>query len=324
MERLSQKEIDELLSAISTKPVENISTNSRRIKIYDFMRPDKLSKEALRNICFLMENFSRDASRVMSLKLKNTFKMHVASVDQLTYEELLRSIPTPTEMSIINIDKYRCLFEVNPSISFSLLGLSTDNEKKKPFNRDLSDKEITLWQNNYVKPLLKTLEDAIRGSNLKTFERGKLKKRSIKNLKFENNPIFANIMQPSDMTCVITLEVYHGDEGGMINICLPWELAYELSEELMGREVKKSTVQSINPQLLNDTQLPIEVRLGATKKSIKDVLGFGEGTIIELDKLAGEPMDIVVNGKVMAHGEVVVIDENFGVRITDIVESIEE
>jgi flagellar motor switch protein FliN/FliY len=63
--------------------------------------------------------------------------------------------------------------------------------------------------------------------------------------------------------------------------------------------------------------------LGATKKSIKDVLGFGEGTIIELDKLAGEPMDIVVNGKVMAHGEVVVIDENFGVRITDIVESVE-
>ena len=52
---------------------------------------------------------------------------------------------------------------------------------------------------------------------------------------------------------------------------------------------------------------------------IKDILGLGEGSIIELDKLAGEPVDLLVNGKLIAKGEVVVIDENFGVRVTDIV-----
>ena len=64
--------------------------------------------------------------------------------------------------------------------------------------------------------------------------------------------------------------------------------------------------------------MEMTVELGRTRKRIKDILGIGEGTIIELDKLAGEPVDILVNHKLIAKGEVVVIDENFGVRVTDI------
>lgn len=72
-------------------------------------------------------------------------------------------------------------------------------------------------------------------------------------------------------------------------------------------------------ELIMDVPLEITVELGRTKKLIKDILEFGPGTILELDKLAGEPVDILVNGKYIAKGEVVVIDESFGVRITDIV-----
>ncbi|MGE5676478.1 MAG: flagellar motor switch phosphatase FliY [Pseudomonadota bacterium] len=72
-------------------------------------------------------------------------------------------------------------------------------------------------------------------------------------------------------------------------------------------------------ELIMDVPLEITVELGRTKKLIKDILEFGPGTILELDKLAGEPVDIMVNGKYIAKGEVVVIDESFGVRITDIV-----
>jgi flagellar motor switch protein FliN/FliY len=74
-------------------------------------------------------------------------------------------------------------------------------------------------------------------------------------------------------------------------------------------------------ELIMDVPLEITVELGRTKKLIKDILEFGPGTILELDKLAGEPVDIMVNGKFIAKGEVVVIDESFGVRITDIVSS---
>lgn len=71
--------------------------------------------------------------------------------------------------------------------------------------------------------------------------------------------------------------------------------------------------------LIKDIPLEVTVELGRTKKLIRDILEFGPGTILELDKLAGEPVDILVNGKYIAKGEVVVIDESFGVRITDII-----
>jgi len=74
-----------------------------------------------------------------------------------------------------------------------------------------------------------------------------------------------------------------------------------------------------NIDLLLDVQMVLTVELGRTKKYVKDILSLGEGSIIELDKLAGEPVDLLVNGKLIAKGEVVVIDENFGVRVTDIV-----
>ena len=78
-----------------------------------------------------------------------------------------------------------------------------------------------------------------------------------------------------------------------------------------------------NIGLLMDVFMEMTVELGRTRKRIKDILGIGEGTIIELDKLAGEPVDILVNHKLIAKGEVVVIDENFGVRVTEIVSQID-
>ncbi len=78
-----------------------------------------------------------------------------------------------------------------------------------------------------------------------------------------------------------------------------------------------------NIGLIMDVFMEMTVELGRTKRSIKDILGMGEGTIIELDKLAGEPVDILVNHKQIAKGEVVVIDENFGVRVTEILSPME-
>ena len=74
-----------------------------------------------------------------------------------------------------------------------------------------------------------------------------------------------------------------------------------------------------NSGLIMDVPLEVTVELGRTQKSISDILDFGPGKIIELNKIAGEPIDVLVNGKYVAKGEVVVIEESFGVRITEIV-----
>ena len=70
--------------------------------------------------------------------------------------------------------------------------------------------------------------------------------------------------------------------------------------------------------LVYNIPLQVTVELGKTRKEISEILEFGTGTIVVLDKVAGDPVEIVVNGKLLARGEVVVIDENYGVRITDI------
>lgn len=74
-----------------------------------------------------------------------------------------------------------------------------------------------------------------------------------------------------------------------------------------------------NIEMLLDVSLPISIELGRTSLKIEDILGLGPGSVVELDKLAGEPVDILVNDRLLAKGEVVVIDENFGVRITSMV-----
>ena len=74
-----------------------------------------------------------------------------------------------------------------------------------------------------------------------------------------------------------------------------------------------------NMGLIMDVPLEVTVELGRTKKSIAEILDFAPGTIIELDKIAGEPIDVLVNGKFVAKGEVVVIEENFGIRVTEII-----
>jgi flagellar motor switch protein FliN/FliY len=85
-------------------------------------------------------------------------------------------------------------------------------------------------------------------------------------------------------------------------------------------DVNEVMQQKENMGIIMEVPLEIAVELGRTSKKIKEILEFTPGTIIELDKLAGEPLDILVNGKFVAKGEVVVVmDENFGVRITDII-----
>jgi flagellar motor switch protein FliN/FliY len=88
-------------------------------------------------------------------------------------------------------------------------------------------------------------------------------------------------------------------------------------------QMQQASTESGNIGLIMDVFMEMTVELGRTRKLIKEILGMGEGTIIELDKLAGEPVDILVNHKLIAKGEVVVIDENFGVRVTEIVSPME-
>jgi flagellar motor switch protein FliN/FliY len=87
------------------------------------------------------------------------------------------------------------------------------------------------------------------------------------------------------------------------------------ASEAVGRT--KSENQTIN--FLLDVALQVTVEVGRTRMTIQDLLHLGQGSVVELDKLAGEPLDIYINGKAVARGEAVIVNEKFGVRLTDII-----
>lgn len=77
--------------------------------------------------------------------------------------------------------------------------------------------------------------------------------------------------------------------------------------------------EPVKIDLLRDVPLTVTAELGRTRMIVRDILKLGVGSVVELEKLTGEPIDILVNGKIIARGEVVAVDENFGVRVTEVI-----
>lgn len=129
-----------------------------------------------------------------------------------------------------------------------------------------------------------------------------------------------------------------GKDGGQDKLAEEWARALESGEDIQEgkplgksaekphfeelRESKKS-VGSTDLDFILDIPLEVTVEMGRTKMLINDLLQLGQGSVIELNRLAGEPLDILVNNKLVARGEVVVVGEKFGIRLTDIVSPME-
>jgi flagellar motor switch protein FliN/FliY len=114
------------------------------------------------------------------------------------------------------------------------------------------------------------------------------------------------------------LEDLPKDESGASPEEIDFDKASVAKAEFQQLSQPAGQPESKNIDLLMDINLPVSIELGRTKMSIADILGLGPGSVVELNKLAGEPVDVLVNYKIVAKGEVVVIDENFGVRITQL------
>jgi flagellar motor switch protein FliN/FliY len=88
-------------------------------------------------------------------------------------------------------------------------------------------------------------------------------------------------------------------------------------------DAKAGSVEMKNLDLILDIPMQISVQLGSAKMYVRELLQLGQGSVVELDKMAGEPMEVLVNNKLVARGEVVVVNEKFGIRLTDVVSAAE-
>ena len=321
-EVLSQDEIDQLLQAISTgeseadefKPV----TDTRRIKIYDFRRPDKFSKEQIRTVSNMHETFARLTTTSLSAQLRTLVHVHVASVDQLTYEEFIRSIPTPTTLAVINMDplKGNAVLEIAPEITFiiidRLFGGSGDTGGK--VNRDLTDIEQSVMEGSIVRILANMREAWTQVIDL----RPRLQQ-------IETNPQFAQIVPPSEMVILVTLEIKIGEEAGMMNICIPYitiePIVSKLSSSFWFSSVRRSsTTQYLGTlkEKLADVEMELVADIGSINVPIRDVLSLRTGDVIRLNTIkVGEPLTLSVGSKKKFYCQPGVVGKKVAVQIIE-------
>ena len=157
-EILSQDEIDALLTVVSTPSTDTSDEESalamvranrakKRLKVYDFRRPDKFSKDQVRTLQMIHETFARLTTTSLAAQLRSLVRVHVVSVDQLTYEEFIRSIPSPTTLGVVNMDplKGSAIIEIDPAITFSIIDrLFGGKGETLKTNRELTDIEMSV------------------------------------------------------------------------------------------------------------------------------------------------------------------------------------
>ena len=326
-EVLSQDEIDQLLTAISSgdsevddfKPVND----TRKIKIYDFKRPDKFSKEQLRTVSNMHETFARLTTTSLSAQLRSLVHVHVASVDQLTYEEFIRSIPTPTTLAVVNMDplKGNAVLEIDPTITFCMIdrlfggrGVTSGNK-----NRDLTDIEQSVMEGIIVRILANMREAWTQVIDLRP-RLGQI----------ETNPQFAQIVPPSEMVVLITLETKVGDEEGMMNFCIPYltiePIISKLSSQFWFSSVRRSsTTQYLGTlkEKLSSVDMEVVASVGSINLSVRDVLSLTTGDVVRLSNTkVGDPLTLSVGNRKKFFCQPGVVEKKMAVQITGKIEDV--
>jgi flagellar motor switch protein FliM len=316
-EVLSQGEIDQLLAAInagddSTDYIPE--KNNRKIRIYDFKRPDKFGKDQIRTFSIIHETFARLFTLHLSDYLKTNVQIRVASVDQLTYEEFIRSIPTPTTLPIINLDplKGNALIEIDPAVSFAMIDKLFGGSGSAKQQHELTDLERFVMENICIRSFGSLREAWAKILDLRP-------RLGI----IETNPQFVQLVQPTEVVALAALEAKIGEAEGMINLCYPYSSIASIIGKMTtqywyaGLENKKELPEAGMSDILDKVEIPLTVKLGGRNMPLKEIREIKEGTIFELDTLAGESLNIYAGNELIGRGEVVVIDENFGVRVIE-------
>jgi flagellar motor switch protein FliM len=301
-EVLSQDEIDQLLTAISSGDVDTEDipqpADQRKIKIYDFKRPDKFSKEQLRTINMMHETFARLTTTNLSAQLRSLVQLHVASVDQLTYEEFIRSIPNPTTLAVINMDplKGSAILEIDPAITFSIIDrlFGGQGEGTKGLNRELTDIETSVMEGIIVRVLGSMREAWSQVIDLRP-RLGQI----------DTNPQFAQIVPPTEMVVLVTLETKVGEVEGMINFCIPYltiePIIGKLSAQYWYANTRRgNTTENLNilREKLATVTVTLVAQIGRMDLTMGEVLGLRTGDVIRLpDVRVNDPMSLNIGNK---------------------------
>lgn len=320
-EVLSQNEIDNLLQALSSGELdadEMKDEGEKQVKYYDFARPAKFSKEHLRTLEIVFEHYARLLSTNLPVYLRKNIQVEVVNSEATTYLEFSNALSNPVILGIVDFSPLNghIIMELASNLGYAIIdrmlgGEGTPLEK----TRDFSEIELTIIErimNICVGLMVEPWKNVVDISP--RLER------------IETNSQFAQIISPSEMIAIITINLKMGDLEGMMNICLP----YLTLEHVMDRLNTKFWFSSIQNQddsiygdaiktLISKSNMPVKAVLGKSSITVNDFAHLQCGDIIRLDKKVDEELKIYVGNLEKFAALPGASGDKYAVRITSVI-----
>lgn len=322
---LSQEEIDALLDVVEDEGDNVLDSDEdnllpqRQVTLYDFKRPNRVSKEQLRAFRGVHDKMARSLASQISSIMRSIVEIQFHSVDQMTYGEFLMSLPNPTSFNVFSMKPLEGsgVIEINPSIAFPMLDRLLGG-KGEPFdsNREFSDIELSLFE-SILRVMMSTLKEAW-GPVMDIYPTIESK---------ESSPNVVQIVAQNEIVVMVVMEIIIGHSSGMMNICYPVISLEPVLPKLASRDLmlnETSSKKSRNTELkvlLGGAKVNVEANLGTADLTMAEILDLQVGDVLRLSSPADDIVSVSVDGKERFHGEIGLRRFRKSINITEIVET---
>lgn len=296
---LSQQEIDSLLEAVESGEIDSNAAaeqEKNKIKDYDFRRPVRLSKEYISTLNMIFEDFAKISGNLLSTQVRRNVTLQVASLEQVTFDEFISSIPRFTLMTVYRSKPMEGMqvLEINPHVCLQLIGLlcgnsesirSSDISKKDSF----TDIEMAILE-EIVDSFMKSFESAWRD----------ILEIEIEVDSMETNPQVLQSLSPNEPVILATFTMEIFDEKTFVNLCIPYVFFENILDKLSFRNwfhSEKEINQSDNGRMrknLQSVDVDLSVLLGETSMTLENFLQLELGDVIPLDKKSSDPLELCI------------------------------
>ncbi len=309
---LSQSEVESLLAALEPSPSSHAPSQpfarasdprQPQVCVYDFKRPERVSKEQMRAFQAMHEGFSREFGAALSGMLRSIVEVKLISVDQLTYSEFVFSLENPTCFNLLEsagLDG-NIILELNPSIIFPivdrLLGGGKESRQTHP-SRPLTEIELRLVS-RIIKLAIIGLEKA--WSNLCSL--------GLRVSQAESNPQLIQIVPPNEVIVLVSFELTMADTRGIMNLCIPFNTLEPLAGKLSSDSWSAYSKRTIDPKQrlsletgVSQAKVHLSARLASTTVTAGDMAGLAVGDLILTGKPIDQGIEIAIEGQSMFTG----------------------
>mgnify|MGYP000860139295 CR=1 FL=1 len=319
---LSQSEIDELLSALASgkdaPSPESAEDDKKAIRLYDFRAANRFSKEQMRTLHFIYDNFANLLSTYLSGTLRAVCEVEVFSIEEQTFAEFANSMPTPALVSVIRMSplKGSILLEITPVIAYEIISRLLGGSGQQTENTDKAFTEIDL---SIMECVIRRMLALMDESWEKIIKVNSALERT------ETSSQYVQIVSANEPIAIVTLNVKIGDVSDIINLCIPHVTVQPIAKKLVmktlysdSRPDKAKDDHSGFEEQIAGVKLNLHAVFNTTTAKLMDILNLNVGDVIQLEHNISKPVTVQVEHLSKFKGVVGTQNSNYAVRITEI------